>query len=258
LRSSGISRSEVTVISKFWGSSHHDVAGALEKSLKDLDIDYIDIYLMHWPCTMTLDDQPQAYPGNPPYWEAWKSLEKCVGDKCRTIGVSNFTQKTLDVLLQHASIVPAVNQVELHAMNPNLKLVPYCLDKGIRVISWSTMGGERHEDGKNPILTHSLFTDIAKKYGVSTGVLSLSWAVQRGIAVIPKSSRAHRIEENIRLVELSEEDVATMNRAQEKVGKMRLTEIISGIHYQFQGRDTVLGWSDEDFGWSDSNGHWLV
>lgn len=258
IRSSGIPRSEITLISKLWGSSFHNVPAALETSLKALNVEYIDIYLLHWPCTMTPDDQPQPYPGDPPFWEAWKSLEKCVGEKCRSIGVSNFTQKTLDVLLQHASIVPVVNEVELHALNPCFNLVPYCMDKDIRVISWSTMGGERHDAGANPILTDPLFTGLAEEYGVSTGVLSLSWAVQRGIVVIPKSSKTTRIDSNIRLVELSEDTMSVIGTAQSKLGHLCLSDNIPGIHHEVDGKDTVLGWSKQDFGWEDSDGNWLL
>lgn len=258
IRSSGIPRSEITVVTKFWGLLHHDPRKALEISLRELDIDYIDIFLMHWPCTMTPDEKPQPYPGDPPYWETWQMVEKLVGDKCKAIGVSNFTQKTLDKLLSVAKITPAVNEVELHALNPNFNLVPYCAEKGITVISWSTMGSERLEGGKNPILTHDLFTDVAKKHGISAGVVSLSWAVQRGVVVIPKSSKNHRIEENIRLVKLDDSEMETINTAQHKIGRIRLAEIIAGLQYEVNGKNTILGWSLEDFGWEDANGHWLT
>ncbi|KAK4556233.1 hypothetical protein LTR86_006930 [Recurvomyces mirabilis] len=258
IRDSGIRRENITVITKLWGSSFHDPAAALQKSLSDMNIGYIDLFLMHWPNTMSPDDQPQKYPGDPPFWEAWKSMEKLVGDKCKSIGVSNFTQKTLDKLLENATIVPAVNEVELHALNPNNKLVPYCDDKGIRVISWSTLGSERLDTGTNPILTDKLFVDIATKYKCSTGVVSLSWAVQRGVVVIPKSSKLHRIDENIRLVTLDDESMEAISHATDTIEKIRLVHIIPGLQYQLDGKDTILGWSVEDFGWEDKDGNWLA
>lgn len=257
IRESGIPRSEITVVTKFWPNRFHDVKAALETSLKDLDIEYIDLFLMHWANTMTPDEKPMAYPGDPPYWEVWKNLEPLVGEKCRGIGVSNFTQKTLEVLLKEAKIVPLVNEIELHALNPALKLVPYCESKGIHVISWSTMGSERLDGTKNPILTHELFTSIAKKHNISAGVVSLSWAVQRGITVIPKSSKVQRIESNIQLVTLSDEEMDTINRATEKIDRIRLSEIIPGIQYDLNGKNTILGWSNADFGWEDEEGNWL-
>jgi len=226
--------------------------------LRDLDIEYIDILLMHWPNTMTREEKPLPYPGQPPYWEVWKSLELLVGDKLKAIGVSNFTQKTLDRLLKVATIVPVINEVELHALNPNLKLVPYCFDRGIRVISWSTMGSERHESGKNPILTDDLFVNIAKKHGCSAGIVSLSWAVQRGVTVIPKSSKTHRIDENIRLVTLDEDEIQSIGAASDKLGRMCLCDRITGIQYEVDGKTTILGWTKQDFGWIDDEGNWLT
>lgn len=136
VRESGIPRSEITVITKFWSEWHHDPEQALKKSLDALGLEYIDIFLMHWPCAATPDGRPLRIDEAPTFVETWKMMERLVGDRCRAIGVSNFTQKTLDVLLSEAEMVPVVNQVELHAFNPNLKLVPYCQEKGIQVMSW--------------------------------------------------------------------------------------------------------------------------
>lgn len=258
IRTSGVPRSEITVITKFWGVWHHDPATALANSLRDMDIEYIDIFMMHWPTAMTPDEQPMAYPGQPPFWETWKAMERLVGDRCRAIGVSNFTQKTLEKLLVGASLVPVVNEVELHALNPNLKLVPYCLAKGIRVVSWSTLGSERYDGDKNPILNDKLFMDIAERHGCSVGLVSLSWAVQRGVVVIPKSSKLHRIEENIKLVALDESEIEAINQAHVNLGKTRLSDTIPGIQYVIPGgTNTILGWTKEEFGWEDKEGNWL-
>lgn len=138
IRNSGIPRSEITVVTKFWGEWHHDPAEALQISLRDLDVDYIDVFLMHWPWSLTPAPECKPYPPGegPSTVDTWNKMEKLIGDKCRSIGVSNFTQKTLDELLASATIIPVVNQVELHAFNPNLNLVPYCESKGIHVMSW--------------------------------------------------------------------------------------------------------------------------
>lgn len=221
-------------------------------------MEYVDILLMHWPTAMTPEEQPIAYPGQPPFWDTWKAMEKLVGDRCRAIGVSNFTQKTLERLLEGATLVPVVNEVELHPLNPNLKLVPYCLVKGIRVMSWSTLGSERFDGDKNPILTNEIFTDIAKKHGCPTALVSLSWAVQRGVVVIPKSSKLHRIRENNKLVTLDEADVEALNQAHTKLGRTRLSDTIPGLQYVMpDGKKTVLGWTKVEFGWEDEEGNWL-
>ena len=136
VRASGVPREEITVVTKFWGHWHHDPAAALEISLRDLGLEYIDVFLMHWPWAISPEGRPVRIHEAPTFVDTWKKMEALVGPKCRSIGVSNFTQKTLDVLLASASIVPAVNQIELHALNPNLKLVPYCESKGIHVMAW--------------------------------------------------------------------------------------------------------------------------
>jgi glycerol 2-dehydrogenase (NADP+) len=138
---SGIPRSEITVVTKFWGEWHHDPASALEKSLSSLGLGYIDIFLMHWPNAIRVEkDGRETNLGideSPTFLETWKMMEGLVGPRCTGIGVSNFTQKTLQALIDGgAKILPCVNQVELHAFNPNLQLVPWSKERGIHTMSW--------------------------------------------------------------------------------------------------------------------------
>ncbi|KAL3461925.1 putative aldo-keto reductase [Aspergillus heterothallicus] len=260
VRASGIRRSEITVITKFWSDLHHDPAAALQKSLDALGLEYIDILLMHWPCASTPDNKGVlGIDESPTFVETWKRMEACVGDRCRAIGVSNFTQKTLDALLAQATIVPAVNQVELHAFNPNHRLVPYCHEKGIRVMSWSTMGGgAEYSSRASAILTHPLFKEIAERHNCSTGVVSLSWAVQRGITVIPKSSSLARIDENIRLVTLDNAAMEALNSAHQTIAQERIADNIQAMKRVVDGKETILGWTAQDFGWEDAQGNWLT
>lgn len=136
VRESGIKREEITVVTKFWGQFHHDPAKALQISLSETNLDYIDIFLMHWPWALSDDGKALRITESPTFPETWRMMEKLVGPQCHGIGVSNFTQKTLETLLETASIVPLVNQVELHAFNPCFNLVPYCQSKRIHVMSW--------------------------------------------------------------------------------------------------------------------------
>lgn len=247
------------MVTKFWGTHHADPASALDISLKALNLDYIDVFLMHWPTSTNSDGSAQEYPGQPPYWEAWKNLEKLVGDKCRGIGVCNFTQKTLARLLQDATILPLVNQVELHPLNPCLRLVPFCQDKGVHVIAYSTLGSERHARPENPVLTDPVLKDIAAKLRCTTAVVALSWAVQRGVTVIPKSIRTEKIEENFRLSHLSQEDITRINKVYQTSGTMRIADVTAGLIREMPGgRKTILGWTPQDFGWEDENGNWLT
>ncbi|WYZ37216.1 hypothetical protein EsH8_II_000722 [Colletotrichum jinshuiense] len=258
IRNSGVPRSEIFVVTKFWGHWHHDPAAALQISLDALGLDYIDLFLMHWPWATTPAPEKKVLrkSESPTIVETWKLMEPLVGDKCRAIGVSNFMPKVLDELLAEAKIVPAVNQVELHAFNPNLNLVPYCQEKGIVVTSWSTLGGSR--GAQNDILTNELFTGIAKAHGVSTGAVSLSWAVQRGVAVIPKSANKSRIEENIRLVTLTDEEVNKINEAHKTIRKERFSNGIASQHVTIDGKLTQQGWTYVDMGYEDEDGNWLA
>lgn len=115
---------------------HYDPIRALQLSLDALDLDYTDILMMHWPVATTQDGKPLLINESPTLIEVWQSMEKLVGAKCKAIGVSDFFQKTLDELLAKASIVPAVNQVELIARNSNLELLSYCKSKGTHVMGW--------------------------------------------------------------------------------------------------------------------------
>jgi len=133
---SGIPRSEITVITKFWANFHDDPGEALDIALKASGLDYIDIFLMHLPCAQTRDGKTLRPDQSPTFIETWKLMESLIGPKCKAIGVSNFSQKTLGKLLETATIHPVVNQIEIHAFHPSLKLVPYCQSKGIHVIAW--------------------------------------------------------------------------------------------------------------------------
>ncbi|KAK6225308.1 aldo/keto reductase [Colletotrichum tabaci] len=258
IRNSGVPRSEIVVVTKFWGHWHHDPAAALQISLDALGLDYVDVFLMHWPWATTPAPERKVLRKweSPTFIETWKKMEPLVGDRCRAIGVSNFMPKVLDELLAEAKVVPAVNQVELHAFNPNLNLVPYCQEKGIVVTSWSTLGGSR--GAKNEILTHELFTSIAKAHDVSPGVVSLSWAVQRGVAVIPKSATKSRIEENIRLVTLTDEEMAKINEAHKTIKRERFSNGIASQHDEIDGKVTQQGWTYADMGYEDEDGNWLA
>ncbi|KAF4829561.1 putative reductase 1 [Colletotrichum tropicale] len=136
IRKSDVPRNEITVVTKFWGNHHDDVESALEISLSQLDLDYVDIFLMHWPWATTSDGRVLCPSESPTFVDTWKLMEQLSKEKCRGIGVCNFTEKTLETLLEHAKVPPAINQIELHALNPCIKLLPYCESKGIHVMAW--------------------------------------------------------------------------------------------------------------------------
>lgn len=254
IRASGVPRSEITVVTKFGGEWHHDPAAALSISLAQLELDYIDVFLMHWPWAVTPAPEKKMLRKSeaPTFTDTWTLMEDLVGPRCRAIGLSNFAQKTIDELLETARIIPAVNQIEMHAFLPCNKLVPYCQAKNIHVMSWGTLGGHR---APNDILTHELFKSIADAHGVSTGVVHLSWAVQLGVTVIPMSSKTQRIEQNIKLVKLSEEEMDKMNNAHKTIKSERRAKNIESMKMVVDGKETLQGWTWQDFGWDDEEGN---
>ncbi|KAL2366860.1 hypothetical protein RJZ56_000192 [Blastomyces dermatitidis] len=168
LRASGVPRSELTVVTKLVQTQHHDPKASLRESLARLGVGYIDIFLMHWPNASGEDGRWRSIEESPTFVETYKKMEKLVGAECRSIGVCNFSQKTLDVLLKECTIKPVVNLIEVHPYNPNLKLVPYCLERGIRVISWGPLGGGPKSlyFDTSPMYSHPTLTSLASRYNV--------------------------------------------------------------------------------------------
>ncbi|KAL0944750.1 aldo keto reductase [Colletotrichum truncatum] len=254
IRESGVPREEITIVTKFWVNWHHDPGRALSASLEAMRLDYVDLFLIHLPCGTTPDGKPLGIQGSPTFVETWKAMEGLVGPRCKAIGVSNFTQKLLETLLESASVVPAVNQIELHAFNPCLRLVPYCQSKGIHVMGYGSLGGG-DASPFDQILTHKVFADLAEAKDCSIGVVHLSWAVQRGVTVIPRTKSHSRLGDNIRLVTLSDEEMSIMNAAKDNIAQCRA---INKYRDSPDGEVIILGWTMVDFGFEDSEGNCLT
>ena len=184
--------------SKLWNDKHDpaDVIPTFKESLLDLRLDYLDLYLIHWPMEgKTLD--------------SWKVLEDIYkSGRARAIGVCNFTERHFTELFRHAKIKPAVDQVELH---PHLSLQPlmaYCTEMGIAYEAWSPLGGD---GGK--LLDDAVLKKIAEKHRKSVAQVILRWDLQKGIITIPKSIHQDRIIANANLYdfELSAIDMKAIN-----------------------------------------------
>jgi diketogulonate reductase-like aldo/keto reductase len=194
IKRSGLSREDIFVTTKLWNADHayNDALRAFDHSLKQLDCDYIDLYLIHFPA-----------PIFNMYQQAWKALEKLYENKrVRAIGVSNFKPHHLDELLKDGNIVPAINQIELHPLLHQKEIQQYCLDRDILIESYSPL-----MEGK--VLDHPIITNLAETYGKTPAQIILRWHIQSGFVVIPKSIKPNRIQENISLFDfdLSENDM---------------------------------------------------
>ncbi|MFL5358514.1 aldo/keto reductase [Archangium sp.] len=196
VRESGLPRKDLFVTTKLWNEDqgYESALRACERSLKDLGLEYVDLYLIHWPV-----------PGR--RLESWRALEKLLAEgKCRAIGVSNFLENHLDQLLAHSKVVPAVNQVEQHPFLHQPSLLRYCAGKGIAVEAYSPLT-------KGLRLGDPRVVELARKYGKSPAQVLIRWCLQHDLVVIPKSVHAERIRENASVFDfsLSPEDLRKLD-----------------------------------------------
>jgi 2,5-diketo-D-gluconate reductase A len=199
IRASGLPREELFITTKLWNDEHaYDRAlRAFDDSLTKLGLDYLDLYLIHWPV-----------PDQGLYVEAWKALEAIyVSGRVRAIGVSNFTVRNLDLLLAETQTVPAVNQIELQPRLAQPELRAYHARHGIATEAWSPLGS-----GKG-LLDDQILAVLAAKHGKSPAQVVLRWHIQLGNIAIPKSVTPARIAENIDIFgfELDADDMDAIN-----------------------------------------------
>ncbi|KAK0714699.1 NADP-dependent oxidoreductase domain-containing protein [Lasiosphaeris hirsuta] len=215
IRASGVPREEIWLTTKLDNPWHKRVAEGIDSSLKNLGTSYVDLYLVHWPCSTNPDDNSKAY-SDWDFVDTWREMQKLVGTgKVKNIGVSNFGIKNLERLLNDPSckIVPAVNQIELHPSNPSPKLVAYNKSKGIHSSGYSPLGSS-----DSPLNTNETILSIAKEKGRAPAQVLLLWGVQKGWSVLPKSVTESRIKANWQLDgwSLSDEDVAKIDAIEDR------------------------------------------
>ncbi|GAB1194149.1 hypothetical protein APSETT444_003390 [Aspergillus pseudonomiae] len=223
-RTTKVPRSEYFVTTKLWSSDHRRAESALDKSLDDLGLEYVDLYLMHWPVTLDPSSNPAEYGKenrkvHATGWDfsnTWREMEKLLETgKVRAIGVANFSTVNLERLLQTANVVPAVNQTEIQPLLPQDKLHAYCQEKGIHQTAFGPLGGSG-----STLHSHPAIVDIAAKRGCDTGNVMLSWGIQKGWSVIPKSTNPKRILANlVGNVQLTAEEMKLMDSLAVPKGK---------------------------------------
>ncbi|WP_330381802.1 aldo/keto reductase [Defluviitalea phaphyphila] len=204
IKASGIKREEIFITSKVWNKDqgYDTTLRAFEETIKRLDTDYLDLYLIHWP--------------KPISKETWKAMEKLYKEKrIRAIGVSNFQIHHLEDLMKSCEIIPMVNQVEYHPQLSQKELLAFCQENKIQLEAWAPL-----MQGK--IFNIPLMQELSQKYNKTIAQIALRWDIQTGVVTIPKSVNASRIKENADIFdfEISEEDMKKIEKLNtgERVG----------------------------------------
>jgi len=225
-----VTRQELFVVSKLWNTRHRPdlVEPQLQETLKSLQLEYIDCWLMHFPfcyksnteTNLPKDEQGNVLYDDIDYLVTWKEMEKvCKKGLTKAIGCSNFNSEQVQRLLDEGEVKPTCNQVEVHPYFSQEKLVTFCQERGVAVVAYSPLGCQNRPWGAAPgeegLVVHDDATikSIGQKYGKSPAQITLRWLFQRNITVIPKSVNPDRIRQNVDILDfaLTAEDMAAMN-----------------------------------------------
>ncbi|PYH87320.1 Aldo/keto reductase [Aspergillus uvarum CBS 121591] len=243
----GLKREDIFITSKLWNNQHHpeEVEPALDACLKEIGIDYIDLYLIHWPVAFAKGDEFIPLDASSSHErgdalidetvsiiDTWKAMTQLPKDKVRNIGVANHNVEQLDAIIKGTGVIPAVNQVERHPFLLDNDLVRYCHEKGIHITAYSPLGNNNL--GLPLVITHPVIQEVAasasERLGepVSGANVVIAWAQVGGHSVIPKSVTPSRIRENFKSVTLTDEEISNV----ESLGKDRKRYNIPYSYYK--------------------------
>ncbi|KAH8082848.1 NADP-dependent oxidoreductase domain-containing protein [Cristinia sonorae] len=242
IKQAGAKREDLFITTKLGWDQAVDVHGSFAQSLKDLDTDYVDLYLVHWPFTVARGpDGKEAKNADgdfipldkPTFNDTWVEMEKILASgKAKAIGISNFSVKNLEKLLTTAKVIPAVNQVEMHPYLAQPELKAFCDSKGIKITAYTPTG-------YGTVRADPTIGALAEKYKVQPAQVILAWHLKRGVIVVPKSSSAEHQKENLNPPTLSEEDF-------EAISKLDKGERLCN---KANARGLVWAWNYEQLGW---------
>jgi 2,5-diketo-D-gluconate reductase A len=218
IKRSGVPREELFITTKLWvqDTGYENTKKAFQKSLDRLQLDYLDLYLIHQPFGDV--------------YGSWRAMEELYRDgKIRAIGVSNFHTDRLADLMIHNEVIPAVNQIETHPFNQQIDSVNYMKENNVQIQSWGPFA-----EGKNNIFQNEVLVSIAEQYNKSVAQVILRWLTQRGVVVIPKSVRKERIIENFNIFdfELTQGDmekISTLDTKESLFFSHRDPAMVKGI-----------------------------
>ncbi len=205
IRKSGVTREEIFVTSKLWNDDkgYENTLAAFNRTLEDLQLDYLDLYLIHWPIAKASKENWKEANS-----ESWRALEELYNQgKIKAIGVSNFLEHHLEPLFETAKIKPMVNQIEFHPGMLQEKVVEFCKKHNILVEAWAPFSNGQ-------VLSNPVLKEIADKYGKTVAQITLRWIMQKDIVPLPKSVTPERIKSNIEVFdfEISPQDVDRIDR----------------------------------------------
>ncbi|CAH0022327.1 unnamed protein product [Clonostachys rhizophaga] len=217
IKDSGVPREDIFLTSKLWNTHQPNVKEGLQKSLDALGVDYLDLYLIHWPVRLVPNESHPLLPVNPDgtrsvdrSWnqsETWRQMEEVYkSGKVKAIGLANWSIPYLKELEKTWTVVPAVNQVELHPFLPQHELKQYCEKLGILLEAYSPLGSTGA-----PIMSDPEIQQVADKNGVSAATILISYHVNKGVVVLPKSVTEKRISSNRQVIALLESDLALLD-----------------------------------------------
>nr|POF04153.1 glycerol 2-dehydrogenase (nadp(+)) [Quercus suber] len=240
-----VKREDIFICTKVWNHLHEpdEVRWSLASSLKKLKVDYVDLFLVHWPIAAEKDEDHMPKLNEKGQYiikddltknqrPTWQTLETLYAEgKAKAIGVSNWTVANLQDMLTWCKVKPTINQIEIHPFLPNEELVEFCLKNEILPAAYSPLGSQNQVPSTGEkVNTNATLNRIAEKGGNTLAQVLIAWGIRRGYVVLPKSSTPSRIESNFHSIDLSDEDFAAVN------------EVASGRHTRFVNMKDTFGY----------------